>query len=86
MLKKKKKTEMITIIILFPLDNIPLYAHASAAIYASGNNDKQAAVPLTMVFVKPVYPLFFRDDDDDDNIICLIFFPRSALARDNRQR
>lgn len=47
-------------------------------------NDKQAAVPLTMVFVKPVYPLFFRDDNN--NIIYLLFFPRSALARDNRQR
>lgn len=75
---------MITIIILFPLDNIPLYVYASPAIYASGNNDKQATVPLTMVFVKPVYPLFFRDDDN--NIIYLLFFPCSALARDNRQR
>lgn len=75
---------MITIIILFPLDNIPLYVHVSTEINASGNNDKQAAVPLTMVFVKPVYPLFFRDDNN--KIIYLLFFTCSALTRDNHQR
>jgi len=52
------------------------------AIYPLGNNnDKQAAVPLTMMFVKPVYPLFTQDNNN--TIIHLLFFPYSALARDN---
>lgn len=54
--------------------------HTQAIIYRSVNNDKQAAVPLTMMFVKPVCPLFTRDDNN--TIIYLLYFPYSALARD----
>lgn len=50
------------------------------AIYPLDNNDKQAAVSLTMMFVKPVYPLFTQDNNN--TIIHLLFFPYSALARD----
>lgn len=63
---------------MFPLDNVPLYMHTHAIYPLGNNNDKQAAVPLTMMFVKPVYPLFTQDNNN--TIIHLLFFPYSALA------